>query len=102
MEAIMRKHPRSVGVAIFLLGIGLAVWLKHTYDTGSATTEKAIVGVPMVLLYGLAITVQPRLMLLKGEFGSAPTVVKAMIILIAIVGVGLGFLLRHLVFGAWQ
>ena len=98
----MRKHPRLVGVAIILLGIAMAVWLKQTYDTGDSVREKTIIGVPVALLYGLAITVRPRLMLLNGEFGSAPVWDKVAIILIVIVGVGLGFMLRHLVFGAWQ
>ena len=98
----MRKHPRLVGVAIILIGIGMAFWLKQTYETGDSVRENTIIGVPVTLLYGLTIAVRPRLMLLKGEFGSAPTRDKATLILIALVGVGLGFMLRYQVFGAWQ
>jgi len=102
MEDIMRKHPRLVGVAITLLGVVLALWLKHDYDAGNSVREKAIIGVPVTLLYGLAIVARPRLMLLNGEFGRAPMVDKAAIVLVLLVGMGLGFMLRTMVFGAWQ
>jgi ethanolamine transporter EutH len=102
MEDIMRKNPRAVGAVMFLIGVALAVWLKHDYDTGSSVTEKGIIAVPVTLLYGTAIMARPRLMLLNGEFGAAPMVDKVTIILTVLVGVGLGFMLRHMVFGAWQ
>jgi hypothetical protein len=102
VEDFMRKYPRLIGVLFLVIGVGLSVWLKHAYDTGESITDKLTIGAPALCLFGLGITIQPRLLILKGEFGTAPPRYKIATILLLVVSLGLGFYVRFALFKDWK
>ena len=102
MEDFMRKNPRLVGILFLLFGIGLVWWLKHTYDTGGGIEERSILLGPVLLLYGLVITVQPGMMITRGDWRQTPFPKKMLHIAMIVVGFGTGIYLRLVVFKDWK
>ena len=98
----MREKPRVAGIVCLLIGIGLSIWLKYAYNSGSTIGQTLVMLTPFLCLHGLVITLQPRLFIPKGEFRSAPPLNKFIYVSIIVVGIGLGVYLRFVVFKDWK
>jgi len=85
-----RRHPRLVGLIIFLIGAAFGAWVWHAMTSGGSLPGKIVVFAPLFMLYGLGIMIYPSVALEPGEFRLAPFHVKAFYVTILIVGGGLG------------
>lgn len=98
----IRRNRRLVGFLILIIGVVSAAWEKHSYDTGDTIDANFLIIMPFLILYGLAATLHPQFLILRGEFGSASAFYKLAYVLMFVVGFGLGFYLRFVVFKAWH
>ncbi len=102
MENFLKSHRRFIGFIFLLIGIGFAVWLKNSFATGAGIEDRIFFVAPFMLLYGLAIVIQPRILLYRGEFHSAAPLYKFLNIVLVVVGLGLALYLRHTLFKDWH
>ena len=102
MNRSVERYPRLIGLLVLAIGIGLALFLRHTYQTGEGIDDRAIILAPYLILYGLMVTVQPALFIPKGKFRQAPAIYKIMNVMVGLVGVGLGIYLRFVTFAEWK
>lgn len=102
MNKSVERYPRLIGLLVLALGIGLAFFLRSTYQSGEGIDDRAIFITPYLILYGLMITVQPVLFIPKGKFRQAPAIYKVMNVMVVVIGIGLGFYLRFVTFAAWK
>ena len=93
---------RILGIVLLGLGIGIAVWLKGIHDNGGSFPEKAMIFMPILVLFGGVMAIAPDTLLVRGEWNNASTAKKAINIVVTLVGIGIGLFLRFVVFGDWK
>ena len=92
---------RVIGLIMFGIGIALACWLKSAHDSGGTIEDRAIIFTPILLLFGLTSTVNPSIMIGRGEWPTATMGAKVLSISISLIGVAIGLWLRFVVFKDW-
>ena len=93
---------RILGIVLLGVGIWIAVWLKGIHDSGGNFPEKAMIFMPLLILYGGLMAIAPDTILARGEWTHATAAKKAINIVVTLVGVGIGLFLRFVVFSGWK
>jgi len=91
---LMPLQARGIGLFLFLLGLGLAWWIRSDIVGGVKVAGELVVLTPIALLLGLGILAEPRLLLAQGRDPR----LKVIAFVVLGVGLALGLFVRYAFF----
>jgi hypothetical protein len=99
----MYRNARLVGLLFLMAGIGLSVNLISAYHTRSEFFSKDLSLAPAMLLYGLSVVLQPKLLSEWSPDTSGPLAIfyRVTSIAIIVISFAIGLYLSLVVFKDW-
>jgi hypothetical protein len=104
MRSLLFKKPRLTGLLFFLGGIISAFHLMEVYREGSSVFSKDISYTPGLLIYGLSVMIEPRILEVwkPNNEQEVPGKYKVASILVIVIAAGIGLYLSLVVFKDWK
>jgi len=104
IRAWMYNNARLVGLLFLIAGTGMSIYLLAAYRSGSQIMSRTIWSAPGMLLYGLGIVIEPRLLTAWSPEGRYRVhgIFRVLSMILGAIIVGIVLYLQLVVFGTWR